>query len=137
MMSQHSSIADVQPVSQESDQHERRASRRLQVKYQQGLSVMIRCRQDTLCQGYLVNLSTQGMLVDFPKGQLPPVPVSSKVSVKVHYLGDSIWLPGVVRHRMGSKVGFHFPALMDMKTTKAKHPLSVVLQALSRAGATS
>ena len=116
---------------------ERRANRRLSVKHQQGLSVVIRCRQDTLCQGFLVNLSAEGMLVDFPKGQLPPVPVTTPVSVKLHYLGDSIWLPGVVRHRIGSKVGFHFPALTKMKTTKATHPLSVVVQALSRAGITS
>ena len=124
-MSKHSSVAEAKDCVTFPEQKERRTSRRLQVKHQQGLSVMIRCRQDTLCQGYLVNLSTQGMLVEFPKGQLPPVPVSSKVSVKVHYLGDSIWLPGVVRHRMGSKMGFHFPSLSDVKSAKAKHPLSL------------
>ena len=136
-MAKPSSVIEEQPSSAVPAQKDRRASRRLQVKHQQGLPVVIRCRQDTLCQGFLVNLSTQGMLVDFPKGQLPPVPLASKVSVKVNYLGDSIWLPGVVRHRMGSKVGFHFPALTDVKSAKAKHPLSIVLQALSRAGATS
>ncbi|MGD9851304.1 MAG: PilZ domain-containing protein [Nitrospirales bacterium] len=136
-MSKQTPVAEDQRTSVGSGQEERRASRRISVKHQQGLSVVIRCRQDTLCQGYLVNLSTEGMLVDFPKGQLPPVPIATPVSVKLHYLGDSIWLPGVVRHRMGSKVGFHFPALTKMKTTKATHPLSVVVQALSRAGITS
>ncbi|MCA9460927.1 MAG: PilZ domain-containing protein [Nitrospira sp.] len=136
-MSKPSSVTEIQGPLAASEKKERRSSRRLHVKHQQGLSVVIRCRQETLCHGYLVNLSTQGMLVDFPKGQLPPVPVSSTVSVKVHYLGDSIWLPGVVRHRLGSKVGFHFPALTDMKTSKSKHPLSVVVQALSRAGESS
>ncbi len=113
---------------------DRRRHRRLAVKHQQGLAVLLRCRQDTVCQGFLVNLSTQGMLVEFPQGQLPPVPISSPVSVKVHYLGDSMWLPGMVRHRVGSKMGFHFPSLTDVKSAKSTHPLSVVLQALSRAG---
>lgn len=136
-MAKHTSVAEEPQMPVVSLKEERRANRRLSVKHQQGLSVVIRCRQDTLCQGYLVNLSAEGMLVNFPKGQLPPVPVTTPVSVKLHYLGDSIWLPGVVRHRIGSKVGFHFPALTKMKTTKATHPLSVVVQALSRAGTTS
>lgn len=133
-MAKDTPVAEKQQMPVASIREERRANRRLSVKHQQGLSVVIRCRQDTLCQGYLVNLSAEGMLVDFPKGQLPPVPVTTPVSVKLHYLGDSIWLPGVVRHRIGSKVGFHFPALTKMKTTKATHPLSIVVQALSRAG---
>lgn len=136
-MSKPTPVTEGPQTSVVSSQKERRTSRRISVKHQQGLSVVIRCRQDTLCQGYLVNLSTEGMLVDFPKGQLPPVPIDTAVSVKLHYLGDSIWLPGIVRHRMGSKVGFHFPALTKMKTTKATHPLSIVVQALSRAGITS
>lgn len=110
---------------------ERRKTWRLPVRSRQTLSVVIRCGQGTLCQGYLMNLSTQGMLVEFPKGQLPPVPVSAQVSVKVHYSGDSIWLPGVVRHRVGAKMGFYFPSLSQMKPAKSKHPLSVILQALS------
>ncbi|MDR4493761.1 MAG: PilZ domain-containing protein [Nitrospirales bacterium] len=136
-MARQTSVAEDQQTPAVSVKEERRASRRISVKHQQGLSVVIRCRQETLCQGYLVNLSTEGMLVDFPKGQLPPVPIGTGVSVKLHYLGDSIWLPGMVRHRIGSKVGFHFPALTKMKTAKATHPLSVVVQALSRAGLTA
>jgi hypothetical protein len=110
---------------------ERRKAWRLTVRDRRALSVVIRCGQGTLCQGYLMNLSTQGMLVEFPKGQLPPVPVSAQVSIKVHYSGDSIWVPGVVRHRMGAKMGFYFPSLAQMKPARSKHPLSIILQALS------
>ena len=127
------SLIETSPTTSDSRNGERRETRRLQVKHQYSLSVIIRCGPGTICQGYLVNLSTRGMLVEFPKGQLPPVPACSPVSVKLHFLGDSIWLPGEVRHRMGNKVGFHFPSLVGVRSSKAKHPLSVVLQALSRA----
>jgi len=114
-------------------QRDRRSVRRMSVKPQQVLPVAIRCGQGTVCQGRVLNLSVQGMLVEFPKGQIPPVPMDAKVSVKLHYLGDSIWLPGLVRHRKGQKMGFLFPALTNHPTRAAKHPLTVVLHSLSRA----
>ncbi len=114
-------------------QGDRRSVRRMSVKPQQALPVAIRCGQGTVCQGRVLNLSVQGMLVEFPKGQVPPVPMDAKVSVKLHYLGDSIWLPGLVRHRKGQKMGFLFPALTNHPTRAAKHPLTVVLHSLSRA----
>ena len=114
-------------------QRERRTVRRMSVKPEQVFPVAIRCGQGTVCQGRLLNLSVQGMLVEFPKDQIPPVHMDAKVSVKLHYFGDSIWLPGLVRHRMGRKMGFLFPALTNNPTRAAKHPLTVVLHSLSRA----
>jgi len=116
---------------------ERRNIRRMSVKPQQTLPVVIRCGQGTVCKGRVVNVSAQGMLVEFSKDQVPPVPVNAKVSVKLHYLGDSIWLPGVVRHRMGRKMGFYFPELTGQPKRNVKHPLTVVLYSLSRAVASS
>jgi len=118
-------------------QKDRRVVRRMSVKPEQNLPVVIRCGQGTVCKGRVLNLSAQGMLVEFSKDQLPPVPMDAKVSVKLHYLGDSIWLPGLVRHRMGHKVGFYFPALADQPKRNIKHPLTVVLHSLSRAFASS
>jgi hypothetical protein len=112
---------------------DRRTVRRMSVKPYQVLPVAIRCGQGTVCQGRVLNLSVQGMLVEFPDGQIPPVPMDAKVSVKLHYLGDSIWLPGLVRHRKGQKMGFFFPSLTNHPTRSAKHPLTVVLHSLSRA----
>jgi hypothetical protein len=100
---------------------------------QQTLPVVIRCGQGTVCKGRVINVSAQGMLVEFSKDQVPPVSVDAKVSVKLHYLGDSIWLPGLVRHRMGHKMGFYFPALTNQPKRHVKHPLTVVLHSLSRA----
>lgn len=114
-------------------QRDRRTVRRMSVKPSQVLLVAIRCGQDTVCCGRVLNLSPQGMLVAFPDGHIPPVHRGSKVSVKLHYLGDSIWLPGLVRHRKGQKMGFLFPALTNHPTRSAKHPLTVVLHSLSRA----
>ena len=114
-------------------QKEQRAVRRMSVKPQQTLPVVIRCGQGIVCRGRVINVSVQGMLVEFSKDQVPPVPVDAKVSVKLHYLGDSIWLPGLVRHRRGQKIGFHFPALTDQPKRNVKHPLTVVLHSLSRA----
>jgi len=112
---------------------DRRIGRRMSVKPQQVLPVVIRCGQGTVCKGRVLNLSAQGMLVEFSKDQVPPVQVDAKVSVKLHYLGDSIWLPGVVRHKMGKKMGFYFPKLTDQPKRNEKHPLTVVFHSLSRA----
>jgi len=118
-------------------QKERRIVRRMSVTPQQTLPVVIRCGQGTVCKGRVINVSAQGMLVEFPKDQVPPVLVDAKVSVKLHYFGDSIWLPGLVRYRMGHKMGFYFPALTDHPKRNVKHPLTVVLHSLSRAVASS
>jgi hypothetical protein len=118
-------------------QKERRIVRRMSVKPEQILPVVIRCGQGTVCKGRVLNLSAQGMLVEFSKDQVPPVQVDAKVSVKLHYLGDSIWLPGLVRHRMGKKMGFYFPKLTDQPKRNEKHPLTVVFHSLSRAVASS
>ena len=117
------------PVSQK----DRRTIRRLTVAPHQVLPVVIRCGQGTVCKGRVINVSAQGMLVEFARDQIPPVPVDSKVDVKLNYLGDSIWLPGQVRHRMGRKMGFYFPALTNQPKRNVKHPLTVVLHSLSRA----
>ncbi len=114
-------------------QKDRRAVRRLSISPKQVLPVVIRCGQGTVCKGRVINVSSQGMLVEFSTDQVPPVSIDAKVSVKLHYLGDSIWLPGLVRHRMGRKMGFHFPALTNQPKGHAKHPLTVVLHSLSRA----
>jgi len=105
----------------------------MSVKPQQVLPVAIRCGQGMVCQGRVLNLSVEGMLVEFPEGQIPPVHMDDKVSVKLHYLGDSIWLPGLVRHRKGQKMGFLFQALANHPTRATQHPLTVVLHSLSRA----
>ncbi len=117
------------PVAQKN----RRTVRRTLVTPQQILPVVIRCGQGTVCKGRVINVSSKGMLVEFLKDHVPPVAVDAKVSVKLHYLGDSIWLPGLVRHRMGRKIGFHFPALTNQRNRNMKHPLTVVLHSLSRA----
>jgi len=117
------------PVAQKN----RRTVRRTLVTPQQILPVVIRCGQGTVCKGRVINVSSKGMLVEFSKDQVPPVAVEAKVSVKLHYLGDSIWLPGLVRHRMGQKMGFYFPALTNQHKRNVKHPLTVVLHSLSRA----
>jgi len=118
-------------------QKDRRIVRRMSVKPEQILPVVIRCGQGNICKGRVLNLSAQGMLVEFSKDQLPPVPMNAKVSVKLHYLGDSIWLPGLVRHRMGHKMGFYFAALTNQPKRNVKHPLTVVFHSLSRAVAAS
>lgn len=125
------------PRSVSIPQTERRTVRRMSVNLQHVFPVAIRCGQGRVCQGRLLNLSVHGMLAEFPNGQIPPVSVDAKVSVKLNYLGDSIWLPGLVRHRKGHKMGFYFPALTNHPTRVVKHPLTVVLHSLSRAVATS
>ncbi len=111
---------------------ERRRSRRIVVAPGKHLPVVIRCGQGQVWQGRVVNVSSSGMLVEFPKGQIPSVHTHAKVSVKLQYLGDCIWLPGQVRHAMGRKIGFCFHDLLEHPRGKVKHPLSLVLQSLSR-----
>ncbi len=114
-------------------QKDRRAVRRATVTPKQVLPVVIRCGQGVVCKGRVINVSTQGMLVEFTKDQVPPISVDAQVSVKLHYLGDCIWLPGMVRHRIGRKMGFYFPALAKQPKRNLKHPLAVILPSLSRA----
>ncbi len=117
--------------------HERRTGRRITITPGQKLPVAIRCGQGTVCQGHIVNASSSGMLVEFPKGQLPPVNAHAKVSVKLQYLGDCIWVPGQVRHCVGRKMGFYFPDLTNKPKGRIKHPLALVLNSLSRAVSSS
>lgn len=114
-------------------QRDRRTVRRMSVNPNQVLPVAIRCGQGTVRQGRVLNLGPQGMLVEFPSGSIPPVRTGAKVSVKLQYLGDSIWLPGFVRHCKGQKMGFLFPALTNYPTRTARHPLTLVLYSLARA----
>ena len=119
------------------DQKEWRIVRRMSVTPHQILPVVIRYGHGTVCKGRVINVSTQGMLVEFPEGQVPSIQVDAHVSVKLHYLGDSIWLPGLVKHRMGRKMGFYFSTLTDQPKRNVKHPLAVVLHSLSRAVASA
>jgi hypothetical protein len=107
----------------------------MSVKSHQVLRVAIRCGQGMVCQGRVLNMSLQGMLVAFPDDQIPPVPMNGKVSIKLHCPGDSIWLSGLVRHRKGQKMGFLLPDLEKHSLSTAKHPLRVVLDFHVRAGA--
>ena len=132
-MNKVSILKNTSRSSVSGSQPDRRTARRYSVNPQQILPVAIRCGQGKVCQGRILNLSTQGMLVEFPKGQLPPVQVDAQVSVKLRYLGASVWLPGIVRHFRGNKMGFRFPALTSYPMRTGKHPLTVVLQSLSRA----
>ncbi len=118
-------------------QQERRTNRRNTVTPRQPLPVVIRCGQGEVYRGRVLNISSTGILVEFPKDQLPPASVDSKVSVKLQYLGDCIWLPGIVRHRKGNKMGFFFPELTSHPAQGDQNPLSVVLHSLSRAVSSS
>lgn len=111
----------------------RRLDPRVRVTSHQQLSVAVRYGQGLVCQGRVLNLSGQGMLVEFFNGQLPPVRRNAKVSVKLQYMGDSIWVPGLVRHHQGQKMGFQFPTCVRRPSRTDSLALNTVLHSLSRA----
>ncbi len=56
----------------------------------------------------VVNLNSQGTLLEFSRHQSPFGRVNEKVSIKLHLGRDVMWFAGVVRHRHAARVGVSF-----------------------------
>ncbi|MDT7041246.1 PilZ domain-containing protein [Candidatus Nitronereus thalassa] len=79
-----------------------------------------------------VNLGTQGALIDFGEDQCPELPVHSKLFLSIHLAGESVKLPGIVRHRYGSRMGIYFPIEGDPHYEEEQKVFAIILRTLER-----
>ena len=79
-----------------------------------------------------VNLGAQGALLDFGEDRCPELPVQSKVFVSIHLAGESVKLPGIVRHRYGSRMGVYFPIEGDPDFEEKQKVFAIILRTLER-----
>ncbi len=56
-----------------------------------------------------INIGSQGALLDLGEATCPELPVESKLFVVLQLAGETVKLPGIVRHRKGNVLGIFFP----------------------------
>ncbi|MGB0910533.1 MAG: PilZ domain-containing protein [Nitrospirales bacterium] len=111
---------------------ERRQGYRVGVANGLDLKSELRCSKNKAWVSKALNLSQTGVLLEFPKGGIPSLHVDEKISVKLCCSEDIVWVPGVVRHQRGSRVGIHFPEFMHATPQSTEHIVSRVLRAVER-----
>jgi hypothetical protein len=79
-----------------------------------------------------VNLGAQGTLLDFGEDTCPELPVQSKLFVTIQLAGETVKLPGVVRHRYGSRMGVYFPIDGDPHFEEEQKVFAIILRTLER-----
>ncbi|MCA9470736.1 MAG: PilZ domain-containing protein [Nitrospirales bacterium] len=111
---------------------DRRDGFRARVVHGLNLESELRCSKNKVWPSKALNLSQQGVLLEFPKGSVPSVIVDDKVSVKLCCHEDIVWVPGVVRHQRGNRVGIYFPEFMHRSTHSTAQIISRILRAVER-----
>jgi len=87
---------------------ERRSSPRIGTLQAFKLDAEVRVGSTKTYSAKVVNLNSQGTLLEFSRHQSPFVRVNEKVSIKLHLGQDVMWFAGVVRHRHAARVGVSF-----------------------------
>ena len=121
-----------QDSSRDKKHKELRSEFRAQVVEEIALRAEVRCSNGTIWQATAINLSQNGVLLQFPEGKVPPVRAEEKISVKLHCKDDIVWLPGVVRHRYADRFGVFFAKTVDPKAMATEHTLSRILRVVER-----
>ncbi|GJL63278.1 MAG: hypothetical protein NPIRA04_19320 [Nitrospirales bacterium] len=111
---------------------ERRDGFRARVVHGLSLESELRCSKNKAWSGKALNLSLNGVLLEFPKDQVPSLHVDEKVSIKLCCHEDSVWVPGVVRHQRADRVGVHFPEFMHASAKSTEQIISRILRAVER-----
>lgn len=112
---------------------ERRGGYRAGVVQGLSLDAELRCSKNKGWPSKALNLSLNGVLLEFPKEQAPPsLHIDEKVSIKLCCHEDIVWVPGVVRHRHGNRVGICFPEFMHVNAKSTEQVISRILRAVER-----
>lgn len=72
------------------------------------IQAVVRWSHNQVSMAKVMNLSLQGTLLEFPATHIRSTRVDDLVSIKIHLCDDIVWLPGVVRHCNGSRIGVCF-----------------------------
>ncbi len=111
---------------------DRREGFRARVVHDLNLEAELRCSKNKVWPSSALNLSLNGTLLEFPKNQVPSLHIDEKVSVKLCCQEDSVWVPGVVRHKRVNRVGIHFPEFMHASSKSTEQIISRILRAVER-----
>ena len=111
---------------------ERRNGYRAKVMRGMELNADMLCGFNMVWPAKAIDLSLQGILLEFPKNRIPSVRVDEKVSVKLRCHEDVVWVAGVVRHRRGNRLGVFFSQLLDQGSRSTEHTISRILKSIER-----
>ena len=90
--------------------NERRKAPRVSILSGMHLPAEIRASQNQSFSATLLNLSRHGALLELDRRQSSHLRVDERVSVKLRFSQDVVWLAGIVRHCYASRLGVFFPA---------------------------
>ena len=79
-----------------------------------------------------INVGAQGALLDFGEATCPELPVESKLFVIIQLAGETVRLPGIVRHRKGNVLGIFFPIEDDPNFEEERKVFARILRTLQR-----
>ena len=79
-----------------------------------------------------INIGSQGALLDLGEATCPELPVESKLLVIIQLAGETVKLPGIVRHRKGNVLGIFLPIEGDPNFEEERKVFSIILQTLER-----
>ena len=111
---------------------ERRDGYRAGVVHGLALESELRCSKNKVWPSKALNLSLNGVLLEFSKNGVPALHIDEKVSIKLCCNEDSVWVPGVVRHQRKDRVGIHFPEFMHATAKSTEQIISRILRAVER-----
>lgn len=79
-----------------------------------------------------VNIGAEGALLDFGEAKCPELPVQGKLFVIIQLAGETVKLPGIVRHRYGNRLGIFFPIKGDPHFDEEQKVFSIILRTIER-----
>jgi len=79
-----------------------------------------------------INLGALGALLDLGEDSGPDLQVESKLLVIIQLAGETVRLPGIVRHRQGNHLGIFFPIEGDPNFEEERKVFALILQTLER-----
>ncbi len=107
---------------------ERRRSARVCEVKDINLKAIVRLSTNKVCPVRVVNLSLHGTLLEFSREDPPVARVEEPISVKLQISKDVVWLPGVVKHCYGPRMGVYFPEIRSAGKVHTSPILARVLQ---------
>lgn len=79
-----------------------------------------------------INIGPFGALVDMGEDRCPDLAEDSKLFIIVSLAGETVKLPGIVRHRTGNRLGIFFPIEGDPHFEEEQKIFSIILRTLQR-----
>jgi len=107
---------------------ERRRSPRVGEAKAINLKAIVRLSSNKVCPVRVINLSVHGTLLEFSREDPPVARVEEPISVKLQFSKDVVWLPGVVKHCYGPRMGVYFPEIRTAGKVYTSPALVRVLQ---------